>query len=126
MTQRKEWGTSLVIVMVMALALVAVALLAPGVSWAGDHEASGQAVFMAQKCNTCHSVEKVGIEAKVKSEKMKGPDLTLVAADRDAEWFNQYLKKEADIDGKKHMKEFAGSDEELQQLIEWLQELAAE
>lgn len=125
MTQRNGWGTGILVVAAAAFALVAVALLTPGlepVVYAED--APGQAVFMAQKCNTCHSVEAVGIEAKMKSEKMKGPDLTDVASRHDAEWITKYLNKEVDIDGKKHSKGFTGTDEELQQLLDWFKSMA--
>lgn len=108
------------------LALVAVASLTPTQTpaYAEDMD-PGHKVFLAQKCNTCHGVEAVGIEAKMKG-KMAGPDLTKVAQERDAEWLAAFLKKEADIDGKKHSKGFTGSDEELQALIDWLGKLAAE
>ncbi len=35
----------------------------------------GKQIFLAQKCNLCHSVPPAGIAATVKSERMKGPDL---------------------------------------------------
>lgn len=127
MQQSKQWGTGLFVVVLTAAALIAVASLTPGISpaWAEDAPA-GQKLFMDQKCQMCHSVEAAGIEAMTKSEKMKGPDLSDVADQHDAEWLAQYLKKETDIEGKKHMKAFSGSDEELQQLIDWFESLAAE
>jgi mono/diheme cytochrome c family protein len=100
-------------------ALVAVAvtsLNAPAV--ADEQEDPGKAVFVAQKCNMCHSVPGVGIEAKVKSEKMKGPDI--VGIDRDAELLVKYLKKQAPIEDKEHSKEFKGTDEELKTVVEWV------
>ena len=109
-----------------ALALVVVASLTPTPTPAFAEDMDpGHKVFMDQKCNTCHGVEAAGIEAKMKG-KMAGPDLTKVAQDRDADWITAYLKKEADIDGKKHAKAFTGSDEELQALIDWFEKLAAE
>lgn len=126
MTPKNGWGTGMVVIAAMAFALVAVASLTPGVAPAYAEDDPGQAAFMAQKCNTCHSVEAVGIEAKVKSEKMKGPDLSKVATRHDAEWIAQYIKKEVDLDGKKHTKGFTGSDEELQAIIDWFEKLAAE
>lgn len=82
----------------------------------------GKAVFEAQKCNTCHSVSSAGIQAKTTSEKMKGPDLTGVGERHPREWIVQYVRKEADKDGKKHATAFKGSDEELQALVDWLLE----
>lgn len=81
----------------------------------------GKQIFLAQKCNICHAVSSATIQATTKSEKMKGPDLTGLAAKRDARLLNDYLRKKADINGKKHSKEFTGSDEEIGALIAWLQ-----
>lgn len=127
MTRNHGWGTGLLVLAATVVALIAVASLTPGLTPAYAEDAdAGKKIFLAQKCNTCHGIEAAGIEAKIKSEKMMGPDLTKVAGERDAEWLAQYLKKEADLDGKKHSKAFTGSDEELQQLIDWFESLAAE
>jgi mono/diheme cytochrome c family protein len=81
----------------------------------------GKQIFLAQKCNLCHGVSSAGIAATVKSEKMKGPDLTGVTPKLDAKLLNEYLRKTAMIHDKKHGKEFTGSDEEMGALIAWLQ-----
>lgn len=78
-------------------------------------------VFLAQKCNLCHAISSAGIEATTKSEKMKGPDLAGVTVKQDARLITDYLRKKAEINGKKHGKEFTGTDEELAALIAWLQ-----
>ncbi len=80
----------------------------------------GKQIFLAQKCNLCHAVPPAGITATTKSEKMKGPDLT-DESKREAKLLNGYLRKTADLNGKKHVKQFTGSDEELGALIAWLQ-----
>ena len=80
----------------------------------------GKQIFLAQKCNLCHAVSPAGIEATTKSEKMKGPDLVGLSK-TDAKLINGYLRKVADIDKKKHVKQFTGSDEEMGALIAWLQ-----
>jgi mono/diheme cytochrome c family protein len=104
-----------------AFALVtAVAASAPAPA-AAQAKLDGKAIFLAQKCNMCHDVSSAGIAATTKSAAMKGPDLTGTAAKRDAKLLNEYLRKKADIDGKKHKKEFTGSDEEIGALIAWLQ-----
>lgn len=79
----------------------------------------GKAIFLAQKCNMCHSVPAAAIEATTKSEKMKGPDINDVKTD--AAVLGKYLRKQADMNGKKHTKAFTGSDEELGALIAWMQ-----
>lgn len=81
----------------------------------------GKQIFLAQKCNLCHSISSAGIQATVKSEKMKGPDLAGVTPKKDATLLNNYLRKKAEINGKKHGKEFTGTDEEIGALIAWLQ-----
>jgi cytochrome c2 len=80
----------------------------------------GKAIFLAQKCNTCHAVPSVGIEATTKSEAMKGPDIKGISVD--AEKLGQYLRKKAQIDGKDHKKEYKGDDDKLKVLIDWVLE----
>ena len=107
--------------------LAAVILLAafysgPASGAAAPAKADGKQIFLAQNCNLCHSVSSAGIERKVKSEKMAGPDLTNLAAKSDAATLTKFLKKEGEINGKKHGKGFTGSDEELAAVISWLQQ----
>lgn len=101
-----------------ALLLAMTVASSPAPAMAGSMD--GKAIFQAQKCNMCHSVSTAGIEAMTKSEKMKGPDLVGIAEQHDAAWVTQYLKKEVDLDGKKHFKKFTGSDEELKTLVDWI------
>ena len=114
----KKRLTTALCVLLFGLALAATPLLA--------EETDGKAVFEAQKCNLCHSVSTVGIEAKTTSEKLKGPDLVGLADSYEADWIVKYVKKEADKDGKSHTKPFKGTDEELQALVDWLLEQKAE
>lgn len=107
---------------VLAVVLLAVLYSGPAATPAaaqGAKKLDGKAIFLAQKCNLCHSVSSAGIEATTKSEKMKGPDLVNVK--EDAKLLNDYLRKTADIHGKKHAKQFTGSDEELGALLAWIQ-----
>lgn len=94
---------------------------APAAAAEAPKTLDGKQIFLAQKCNLCHSVSSAGIQATVKSEKMKGPDLTGVAPKLEARLINDYLRKKATINDKKHGKEFTGSDEEIGALIAWLQ-----
>ena len=82
----------------------------------------GKELFLAQKCNLCHSVSSAGIERTIKSEKVAGPDITNLASQQDAATLTKFLKKEGEIDGKKHGKLFTGSPEELSALVSWLQQ----
>ena len=86
-----------------------------------DELPSGQQTFLDQKCNICHSVQSAGIEAKTKSEKMKGPDLAGITSRRETDWIAKYLLKEVQLDGRDHKKEFKGSKDELAALISWLE-----
>lgn len=104
-------------VAVVVLALVAMSM-SPMVSTAAA--ADGKQVFEAQKCSLCHDVSTVGIEAKMKSEKMKGPDLVNIADQHDAAWVAKYLAKKENLNGAPHKKEFTGTDEELQALVDWI------
>lgn len=112
----KKLTLTVVFAVLLGLALATAPLAA--------QENDGKAIFEAQKCNLCHSVSTVGIEATTKSDKLKGPDL--VDLDQEAEWVVKYLKKEADKDGKSHTKPFKGSDEELKALVDWLLEQKSE
>jgi mono/diheme cytochrome c family protein len=79
----------------------------------------GKAIFLAQKCNMCHSVPTAAITRTTKSEKIAGPDLVNIK--EDAAFLGKFLRKQADLHGKKHAKAFTGSDEELGALIAWIQ-----
>ena len=117
----KRLGFAVAALGVVALALVAVAATA-------EEEAvpAGQQEYLDQKCNMCHSVSTVGIEAKTKSEKMKGPDLVNLADSYEADWLVKYVKDEVEKEGESHGRPFKGSDEELQVLVDWLLEQKAE
>ena len=101
-------------------------LLAPQAARADAGAMPGKEVFVAQKCNLCHSIESQAIERKSKSEKTKGPDLSDIGKDHDAAWITKWLKKEvADENGKKHEKDFKGTPEEMQKVAEFLASLKA-
>ncbi|MEM9556903.1 MAG: c-type cytochrome [Acidobacteriota bacterium] len=91
---------------------------------AAADEAPGQVLFVAEKCNTCHGVAAVSIEAKIKSPRMAGPDLSGYTTD-DPTTVIAYLRKEAELDGVMHKRETKASDEDLQTMLDWLAGLAA-
>jgi mono/diheme cytochrome c family protein len=104
-----------------AVLLLVAASSAPAPAAAQAAKLDGKAIFLAQKCNLCHAVSSAAITATVKSEKMRGPDLTGPPARRDAKLLADFLRQKANVEGKKHKKAFTGSDEELGALIAWLQ-----
>jgi cytochrome c5 len=100
--------------------LVFAILLATLYSSAGNAAAApdGKAIFLAQKCNMCHSVSTAGIEATTKSATMKGPDLVNVKLDAAA--ITKFLHKETDMNGKKHPKNVQLPDADMKALIDWV------
>jgi mono/diheme cytochrome c family protein len=96
-------------------ALAALILATPSANAATP---DGKQVFQGQKCDMCHAVSSAGITP---TGKIKAPDLTDVASKEDAAFLTKFLKKEADKNGKKHIKAFTGTDEELGALVAWLQ-----
>jgi len=106
----------------VGIAVVALSISPLWTAAAAAEDAPGHEIFLAMKCDMCHSVSSVGIEARTKSEKMKGPDLVNVASRHDAAWVKKFLLREVQLDDADHKKEFKGSDEELQALVDWLME----
>ena len=78
----------------------------------------GKEIFLGQKCNMCHAVSSAGITP---TSKIKAPDLAGLASKEDPAFLTKFLKKAADKNGKKHIKPFTGSDEELGAVVAWLQ-----
>lgn len=93
------------------------ALAAPG----GGSSLDGKAIFLREKCETCHPVSSAGIEAKAKSEKLKATDLTGVGKRHTTAVLRSYLEQQTELDGAKHKKAFKGTDQELDILISWLE-----
>jgi mono/diheme cytochrome c family protein len=104
----------------LAVALFALLASAPGTASAAEPKVlDGKQIFLAQKCNLCHAVSSAGIQMTMKSS--KAPDIAGAVVKKDAQAINNYLRKKTDMNGKKHPKDFTGSDEELGALIAWLQ-----
>ncbi len=116
-------GLAAIALLAVLFSLPLIALPGPARGEQGRDQAQahdGQAIFMAQSCNLCHQVSTAGIEAATKSERMRGPDLVNVATAHDAAWIKSFLKKQTELDGAKHKKEFKGSDDELDTLASWI------
>jgi cytochrome c551/c552 len=81
--------------------------------------ADGKAIFLDKKCNTCHSIDSQGV-AKT-SDKIKAPDLSNAGGMiQSADWAKSFLTKQVEKDGKKHLREWKGTDEELNTVVQWL------
>ena len=78
----------------------------------------GKTIFTEKenKCTMCHSV---------KSLEIKGgkTDLSTVGDKNKADDMKAFLKKEGELNGKKHGMAFKGSDEDLTILTKWLESL---
>lgn len=110
---------------------------------AADEPPTGKKLFLDNKCNSCHTIASQGVEkrsaaaaeateakegeakeaAATSTSKRKVPDLGGVGIERKADWLTKYLQKLETIDGKKHMKKFAGTDADLATLTAWLASL---
>lgn len=117
-------GTLMLVVGVGTLALLGT--LAVGPAPAGASDLDGEALFTeTHKCSMCHGVPAAGIEAKTTSDKMKGPDIE-GPVEVELEQLASYLRKQGEMEGKEaHKKEFKGTDEELQAILDWLGSLEA-
>ena len=108
--------------MMRALGL-AVVFLVPASSLEAD---DGKQAYLEQKCDRCHAVQSHDIEATVKSERMRGPDLSTIGDERDAEWLQKFLMKEIDVDGVKHRVAFNGDEKDAVAISKWLASLKTE
>jgi mono/diheme cytochrome c family protein len=107
--------------------LAALVLQVPG---GAEETRNGKAVFLENRCNSCHTVKAAGIEKKKasaeeaaaekpKSDK-KPPDLSGVGLERKADWIGKFLMKQETIKGDKHEKRFKGPEADLKLVSEWL------
>lgn len=85
---------------------------------ATPEDAPGKKVFLDAKCNTCHAVQAVGIEAK--SKKKENPDLSGVGSKVKVDFMKKYLTKQEKLNDKNHPAAFKGSDEDLAKMVNWL------
>lgn len=110
-------------------------VLAAGAVWTATAEPvpslsspapDGRQVFLESRCQNCHAVSSAGLEAKARSERLRGPDLVDVGQRHDRDWIGGYLRRKTKLNGKTHKLNFKGSDEELSALIDWLLEQKSE
>ena len=110
---------------IAVLAFAATLLFQPATLAEEEPALDGKTLFTeTHKCNMCHGVPAEGIEAKVKSDSMKGGDLG-GKIEMELGEIAAYVRKEAELDGKTHKKPFKGTDEELQAIVDWLATLEA-
>ncbi len=117
--------TTLSLALVTTLVALALMIASPA-RVANAEDLDGKTLFTdAHKCSMCHAVPAAEIQAKTKSEKMKGGDLG-GKIETDLDTLAAYVRKEGELDGKTHKKPFKGTDEELQAIVDWLGSLEAQ
>jgi cbb3-type cytochrome oxidase cytochrome c subunit len=84
-------------------------------------DAPGKKIFIANKCNTCHSIESQAITKTLASS--KAPDLSTVGTEHNADWIAKYISKQETKNEKKHIKGWTGTKEDLQTVAKWLESL---
>lgn len=89
-------------------------------------DTEAKALFVDNKCNSCHSISKAGVDRKGGTQSSKIPDLSAVGSKHDADWMSKFLKKETDMNGKKHTVPWKGTDEQLATMTAWLATLKAD
>lgn len=119
---------NLLLAVMTSLVLMVSIVLAAGKEPGGDAVADteAKALFVDNKCNSCHSISKAGVERKGGTQSSKIPDLSTVGSKHDADWMAKYLKKEEAMNGKKHTVPFKGTDEQLTTMTVWLATLQAD
>jgi cytochrome c2 len=97
-------------------------LLFLGVSFAHAADDPGKTAFLANKCNTCHSIASDKIEKTSKATpKVPPPDLSTVGDKRTADWIVKFMKKTETINNVKHPKAWTGKEEDLTAIAKWLE-----
>ncbi len=109
---KRAMGSSIAVVVLAGLGLLP--------ARAEEPASPGRSAFLAQKCDLCHSVPAAGIESKMKSATMKGPDLGPAVSQHDPKLLRDFLRKQGQLGGKDHKKEFTGTDAELAAVLAWL------
>jgi hypothetical protein len=87
---------------------------APPITKPAETAGDPKAIFLQEKCTSCHSITSAGIADKVQR------DLSGIGAKHSESWIIQFLQHQVDLDGKKHKKTFKGTDEEVKMVARWL------
>jgi len=80
----------------------------------------GKSLFKENKCDKCHSVTSQGIDRCSTPPGKLPPDLSGVGLKHNADWIKGWLMKEEELNGKKHLKKWAGSEGDLVVVSKWL------
>lgn len=102
------------------LMLISALVLAATGAWAQADSAliaKGEKTFADKKCVLCHVIkEKGGTVGPL----ARGPDLSTVGAQRDAEWLKAFMKDPKAVNPNAKMMAFKGTEDELEALVAYL------
>jgi cytochrome c2 len=109
------------ILAMMALAVIAGATIgAANISNLADNS-DGKSIFKDNKCDKCHTIESQGLERNgAPGPGKQPPDLSGVGLRHNADWIKGWLLKTEEQNGKKHLKKWTGSDDDLATITKWL------
>ena len=93
-----------------------VALFAVAFSFSQEKGLDGKQIFIDSKCNNCHTVTSMEITSK----KDDAVDLSNTSSVGDEKLLKSFMLKESKINDKEHKLKFKGSEEELNELVNWL------
>lgn len=79
--------------------------------------AKGEKTFADKKCVSCHAIKGKGGTV---GPMARGPDLSTVGAQRDAQWLKGFLKDPKAVNPNAKMMAFKGTEEELEALVAYL------
>lgn len=102
------------------LVLMSALVLAAMEAWAQADSAliaKGEAIFADKRCVLCHAINGKGGTV---GPLARGPDLSTVGAQRDAQWLKAFMKDPKAVNPKAKMMAFKGTEEELEALVAYL------
>lgn len=113
------------ILRLQVLVPVIVSFVFAGAVWSSETAEEGKKIFLANKCNMCHSLEAEKIEKTTggfqkSKEKNVPPDLSNVGSRRSADWMKLYLMKKEKNQNVLHVRLYKGSETDLDTLTKWL------
>jgi cytochrome c oxidase subunit 2 len=102
------------------LMLISALVLAATGAWAQADSAliaKGEKTFADKKCVLCHVIKEKGGTV---GPMARGPVLSTVGAQRDAEWLKAFMKDPKAVNPNAKMMAFKGTEEELEALVAYL------
>ncbi|NWF49454.1 MAG: c-type cytochrome [Ignavibacteriaceae bacterium] len=105
--------------LIFVLFILSIVILYGFVYSIGQTNNGGKQLFIDKKCTMCHSVS----SQNIKSPKKDAADLSNTGEGKTIELLKQYLKKEQKINDKEHKTAFKGTEEELDEIVRWLETL---